>query len=111
MLMAGCHWQTSRGDTICISADNVVSHLDYLLEHVRRLLSLCACVHIAQHRALRPPPDRRRALMDYIIIGGQSDRCVCKQPGSLPLRRKTARWIFAGSHVFVDLIATSFVCA
>ena len=110
MLMAGCHWQTSRGDTICISADNVVSHLDYLLEHVHRLLSLCACVHIAQHRALRPPPDRRRALMDYIISGRQSDP-VCKQPGSLPLRGKTARWIIADFHVFVDLIATSFVCA
>ena len=57
MLMAGCHWQTSRGDTICISADNVVSHLDYLLEHVRRLLSLCACLH-------------NIVLCDHHLIGG-----------------------------------------
>ena len=88
--MADCHWQTSRGDTICISADNVVSHLDYLLEHVRRLLSLCACVHIAQHRALRPPPDRRRALKDYIIIGYNRTGVCANNQGSCPsdLKRK-----------------------
>ena len=57
MLMAGCYWQTSRVDTICISADNVVSHLDYLLEHVRLLLSLCACtlhnIVLCDHHLIR----------------------------------------------------------
>ena len=63
VLMAGCYWQTSRGDTICISADNVVSHLDYLVEHVRRLLSLCACLH-------------NIVLGDHHLIGGGLSRII-----------------------------------
>ena len=99
--MAGCYWQTSRGDTICISADNVVSHLDYLVEHVRRLLSLCACLHnivLGDHHLIEG------GLSRIISSAADNQTGVCaNNQGACPLdpRGKTARWIFADFHFYV----------
>ena len=86
MLMAGCYWQTSRGDTICISADNVVSHLDYLLEHVRRLLSLCAStlhnIVLCDHHLIEGG-------LSWIISSAADNRTLCaNNQGACPLDLK-----------------------